>query len=292
MNEDGPIEDLEAASREPEIAMPNLPDPAPERNRLVRAEMGRMSRRSFLWAGIAALGAYGGIRWLASRQPDGGTAWPFRRVLDADDDLANDYFGPQRLTRTYTKSDITELRTNETIGMEDDDQDFDPSQWTLTVNNVFGKDDPVTLTLADIKKLPSTTQITEFCCIEGWSMIVEWTGVRFVDFAEKYPPHPVQADKPDVRQHPDDLVPYVSMKTPNEGYYVGLDMSSVLHPQSLLCYAMNGEPLTTEHGAPLRLCIPVKYGIKNIKRIGSITYTDEKPADYWAEQGYDWYAGL
>ncbi len=63
------------------------------------------------------------------------------------------------------------------------------------------------------------------------------------------------------------------------------------HPQTLLCYEMNGEPLTLEHGAPLRLVTPVKYGIKNIKRIGTIRFTDKRPADFWAERGYDWYAG-
>jgi DMSO/TMAO reductase YedYZ molybdopterin-dependent catalytic subunit len=73
---------------------------------------------------------------------------------------------------------------------------------------------------------------------------------------------------------------------------VGLDMPSALQPQTLLCYEMNGAPLAIENGAPLRLRIPAKYGIKNIKRIGTITYTDQRPADYWAEQGYDWYAGL
>jgi DMSO/TMAO reductase YedYZ molybdopterin-dependent catalytic subunit len=55
---------------------------------------------------------------------------------------------------------------------------------------------------------------------------------------------------------------------------------------------MNGAPLAIENGAPLRLVIPTKYGIKNIKRIGTITYADQRPADYWAEEGYDWYAGL
>lgn len=83
----------------------------------------------------------------------------------------------------------------------------------------------------------------------------------------------------------------MSLETPDGGYYVGLDMESALHPQTLLCYEMNGQPLSLEHGAPLRLVIPVKYGIKNIKRIGTIRYTDTRPADYWAERGYDWYAG-
>ena len=60
-----------------------------------------------------------------------------------------------------------------------------------------------------------------------------------------------------------------------------------LHPQTLLCYEMDGAPLTPDHGAPLRLVIPTKYGIKNLKQIGTIEFTDRRPADYWAEQGYD-----
>ena len=82
------------------------------------------------------------------------------------------------------------------------------------------------------------------------------------------------------------------MATPGDGYYVGLDMESMLHPQTLLCYEQNGVPLSQEHGAPLRLAIPVKYGVKNIKRIGTIRYSEPRPADYWAERGYDWYVGL
>ncbi len=95
----------------------------------------------------------------------------------------------------------------------------------------------------------------------------------------------------DPRREPEDLVGYVSLETEDGGYYVGLDMESALHPQTLLCYEMNGKPLTAPHGAPLRLAIPVKYGIKNIKRIGTIRFTDRRPPDYWAERGYDWYAG-
>jgi len=84
----------------------------------------------------------------------------------------------------------------------------------------------------------------------------------------------------------------VGLETPDSGYYVGLDSDSALHPQTLLCYEMQGAPLTPAHGAPLRLVTPVKYGIKNIKRIGAIKFQDNRPADFWAEQGYDWYAGL
>jgi DMSO/TMAO reductase YedYZ molybdopterin-dependent catalytic subunit len=68
-------------------------------------------------------------------------------------------------------------------------------------------------------------------------------------------------------------------------------MPSALHPQTLLCYEMNGNPLPLNQGFPLRLIIPVKYGIEHLKRIGTMSFSNEKPADYWAERGYDYYAG-
>jgi DMSO/TMAO reductase YedYZ molybdopterin-dependent catalytic subunit len=108
--------------------------------------------------------------------------------------------------------------------------------------------------------------------------VVTWAGCRFSDFVSRY--------------HTSGLEKYVSLKTPDELYYVGLDMKSALHPQTLLCYEMNGSPLTIDHGAPLRLVTTVKYGIKSIKRIGTIAFTNDRPADFWAERGYDWYAGL
>jgi DMSO/TMAO reductase YedYZ molybdopterin-dependent catalytic subunit len=69
-------------------------------------------------------------------------------------------------------------------------------------------------------------------------------------------------------------------------------MEAARHPQSTLVTEMSGQPLRPEHGAPLRLHMPIKYGYKQIKRIGLIAYTDVKPDDFWMKLGYDWYAGL
>jgi DMSO/TMAO reductase YedYZ molybdopterin-dependent catalytic subunit len=82
------------------------------------------------------------------------------------------------------------------------------------------------------------------------------------------------------------------METPNGDYYCGYDIKAARHAQSLLVTEMGGQPLLQEHGAPLRLHMPIKYGYKQIKRIGLIAYTDQKPDDYWTKLGYDWYAGL
>jgi len=146
------------------------------------------------------------------------------------------------------------------------------------------------LTMNDIRALPRTEMTTEFKCVEGWSNIVNWAGVKLSDFMTKFLPQTKNGNQPDIN-NPGDFVSYISMVTPDGGYYVGLDMPSALHPQTLLAYEMNGAPLTLAHGAPLRLVTPTKYGIKQIKRIGRIAFTMERPADFWAERGYDWYAG-
>jgi hypothetical protein len=139
------------------------------------------------------------------------------------------------------------------------------------------------LTMGDILKLPKYDLVTQFKCIEGWSQIVHWSGIRFADLIEAYPP---------ARREDGALPRYVYMETPNGDYYVGYDLKVCLHPQTLLVTEMSGRPLTQFHGAPLRLHTPTKYGYKQIKRIALIAYTDKKPDDYWTKLGYDWYAGL
>ena len=125
--------------------------------------------------------------------------------------------------------------------------------------------------------------MTQFKRIEGWSQIVHWGGVRLADLIDAYPP----------AKNPDGSLPkYVYMETPDGDYYCGFDLMDCMHPQSLLAMEMAGKPLTQFHGAPIRLHMPIKYGYKQIKRIGLIAYTNEKPDDYWTKLGYDWYAGL
>ena len=143
--------------------------------------------------------------------------------------------------------------------------------------------DELLLTLADVGRFSRHELVTEFKCIEGWSQIIHWAGVRMADFLEAYPPAP----------NPDGSEPrYVYMETPNGDYYVGYDLHVCRHPQTLLVTEMGGQPLNREHGAPLRLHAPTKYGYKQIKRIGVIAYSNLKPDDYWTKLGYDWYAGL
>lgn len=202
---------------------------------------------------------------------------PFLRTnLENNERLFSSFYSAGRPTKTFKKSDaVKDVRVNGDVGMGDD---FDPAAWRLKVARKPG--DTLVLTLDDIKAMPKTEVIFDFKCVEGWSQVTHWGGVRFSDFLKKYNLAPQTAER------------YVGMITPDTTYYVGVDMPSMLQPQTLLCYEMNGKPLPFNQGAPLRLIIPVKYGIKHLKRIGTIYFSNTKPKDYWNEQGYDYYAGL
>lgn len=244
----------------------------------------RMTRRGFAWGGLAALGGLAGWRWVVTRSEEGGLPWPFRRVLELDERVARGLFRPSRLSREFPRAAATMPRVNGVIGLI---SDFDPTAWRLRVVGPAGERFARSFTLDEIRALPRVEMTTELRCVEGWSEVVHWAGARLADVASATG-LAARGGRPG---EAGSLLDYASLETPDGDYYVGLDMASALHPQTLLCYEMDGQPLTPDHGAPLRLVIPLKYGIKNLKRVGTIRFTDARPADYWAERGYDWYAG-
>jgi hypothetical protein len=220
----------------------------------------------------AAVFAWKKIR--LSHQSDGIPA-PLRKGLSLNEALFSGMFTEEKLLPVYPKSEaVRSVRVNGNVGMR---SFLDSTTWRLKVVKENG--DTVYFTMDDIRKLPKTEVVFDFKCIEGWSQKTWWGGVRFSDFLQYY--HLSSASK----------FSYASLVTPDGAYYVGIDMASILHPQTLLCYEMNGRPLPPDQGYPLRLIIPVKYGIKHLKRIGTISFSNSRPRDYWAERGYDYYAG-
>jgi len=262
--------------------------------------MSSRSRRTFLIGGVTALAGIFGWRSM----PDDAKNSLLTRAFRFNENVSQMFFGNTDLAPEFSK-DLAGKRTNGMLGLNSElvAEDWklqvvglaNPQQFPQFANYIKfeGEDnaprlmdtpptphDPVSgliLTLDEIKQLPHVEMTTELKCIEGWSQIVNWTGARFSDFAAKFAPP--------------ENTKYVSLSTPDREYFVGWDMPSIMHPQTLLAYEMNGSPLTPEHGAPLRLVTTTKYGIKQIKRIGRIEFTNQRPADYWAEQGYDWYSG-
>lgn len=240
-------------------------------------ELRRLTRRSFTTGAIAALAGASGVGWLASRPLDDGIPGPLRRVLEFNERIAQSLYSPDRLAPEFPTKYAEELRENGHVGL------MSPARlddWTVHLTGAVDQHVP----LRAIKELPAYEMTTEFKCVEGWSRIAHWKGVRLADLVAKYGA----------------ATPYLGLSTPFDGvtpdgdpdrFMVGYDRNSALHPQTLLAYELNGQPLTEGHGAPLRLVSTVKYGYKQIKRVSVINFTDERPPDYWAQRGYDWYGG-
>ena len=270
------------------------------------AALKSQSRRDFLLYGAGMAAAAFGFAWLLpddtrarlSLKPvaaAGRKAKLLDKTLSFDDDVAEAISSSDRAVPTYALSQAArELRNNY------DGQTPDPAyipDWHVTVEGLAsGKAE--TLTAQDIQHLVTQyggrhDQVTRLVCVEGWSMIAGWGGLRFADFLRAYPPMPGakwarldSAVNLDADGNPDP-------------YYVSLDLPTARHPQTLLATHQNDAnqqlvPLTVEHGAPLRLIAPMKLGLKNIKAITKITYTVDEPKDYWSDEGrgYSRYDGL
>ena len=218
------------------------------------------------------------------------------KTLSFDDDVAEALYSPGRLVPTYDISKAATELQNNYEGQTPNGDDYLPD-WKLTVVGLAsGKIER--LTVSDIHRLITQNggrhdQVTRLCCVEGWSMIAGWGGLRFADFLKAYPPHP------DAKWARLDSSVNLDADGNSDPYYVSIDLPTAQHPQTLLATHQNDAnrqivPLTVEHGAPLRLIAPMKLGLKNIKAITKITYTDKEPKDYWSSEGrgYSRYDGL
>ena len=216
-------------------------------------------------------------KWLLHQPTEQNALKPLRKTLEFNERLLKkDVFDTNHISKRYAQQDaVKHVRVNGLIGMN---QTVDTSTWRLLVVRAPG--DTLKISLADIKKLPKEHVIFDFKCIEGWSQVTHWAGVPLKTFMDYY------------HLNTQEKMSYVGLQTINKHYYVGIDMPSALQSQTILCYEMNNAPLPMNQGYPLRLIIPVKYGIKHLKQIGTMFFSNQKPPDYWAQQGYDYYAGL
>ncbi len=154
---------------------------------------------------------------------------------------------------------------------------IDPRQFRLTIDGDV--DRPMQLSMADLQALPLTSMVIRHVCVEGWAAIVQWGGVRLQDLITLAQP------KSGVR--------YVYFQSA-DGYYESWDLASAVHPQTLMAYQKNGQPLPIENGAPLRLAAPIKLGYKQSKWVTQIKLVKElmPTKGYWEDLGYDWFGGI
>ena len=151
-----------------------------------------------------------------------------------------------------------------------------PAGWALKVGGLVER--PGVLSLEDLQRLPRTEYRIRHHCVEGWSAVASWHGVRLRDLAGH-----VGADA---------RAGYVEFRSFDSGYHSSWDRPSAFHAQTMLAYGMNGQPLTPEHGAPLRLYAAVKLGYKMVKYLTEVNFLPEPTGGYWEDRGYEWYAGV
>ena len=151
---------------------------------------------------------------------------------------------------------------------------------------------PLSLSLAELRERPARTQITKHDCVEGWTAIGQWTGVRLETLLDE------AGLRPEARYIVFHCFDALTQTEDGPKYYESIDLIDARHPQTLLAYDMNGDVLGVPHGAPLRLRVERQLGYKQAKYIRRIEAV-ESFADieggrggYWEDRGYEWYAGI
>jgi len=238
------------------------------------AQTPSVDRRAFLKLGVAA-----GAGTLAAA-----CGWDGGRLLRPgllDISRVNDWvgekilFSPTRLARTYGAAERSAMLPSYFISSMTPMLE-DPAAWRMRVDGLVAQ--PLELSLDDLMRLPRVSYTVKHHCVEGWSAIASWHGVPVSAIVERC--RPLKAAR------------YISFASFDAGYSNGWDMASAMHPQTILAYGMNDNPLPAAHGAPLRLYSPTKLGYKLTKYLVSMTFTDQRPGGYWEDQGYPWFGGI
>jgi DMSO/TMAO reductase YedYZ molybdopterin-dependent catalytic subunit len=242
------------------------------RLRDVQPQLQKVERRLFLRQALSL----GALTMLAGCDLSDGDAvdsilWAMSRW---NDKVQAALFNPHRLAPTFAESAITDPFPFNAYYAEDRAPVVDVSTFRLELSGRLADKRP--WTVAELRRLPQTTQVTRHICVEGWSAIGKWGGVPFRTFLER-----VGADL---------KARYVGFRCADD-YYSSIDMATALHPQTLLALDYRDAALPPKYGSPMKLRVPTKLGFKNPKHITAIFVTDDYPGGYWEDQGYNWFSG-
>jgi DMSO/TMAO reductase YedYZ molybdopterin-dependent catalytic subunit len=253
--------------------------------------MPNLSRRKFLTRISAAGGALllGGCDQL-SQSPT------FRDFLGkaegATQRLQRLALSARSLAREYTEADLSaNFKANGSIDVDDEAykthvrESF--SNWRLKIDGLLER--PAELSLEELRRLPSRTQITRHDCVEGWSAIGKWKGAQLAPLLQSV------GLKPEARY----LVLHCADSFGlGEPYYESIDLIDAFHPQTILAYDMNDAALAVPHGAPIRLRVERQLGYKQakyimrIEAVSTFALNGSGRGGFWEDRGYEWYAGI
>ena len=183
-------------------------------------------------------------------------------------------FDPKKLAPEFPESAVTKPFPFNAFYGEDEVPKVDATSYKLEVSGLARE--RKAWTLPELYALPQVSQVTRHICVEGWSAIGKWSGVRFGDFLQR-----IGADM---------TAKYVGFKCADD-YSTSIDMQTALHPQTQLTLRFGDQILPPQYGFPMKLRIPTKLGFKNPKHIVAIFVTNAYPGGYWEDQGYNWFSG-
>jgi DMSO/TMAO reductase YedYZ molybdopterin-dependent catalytic subunit len=230
------------------------------------------ARRNFL-RGAASLGALTfltGCDIIDSNAAEG----TLRMMSKFNDKVQGLIFNPNKLAPTFPESAITRPFPFNAYYSQDEAPDVDGESYRLEIAGLVDNKKP--WALDELYALPQEKQITRHICVEGWSAIGSWTGIRLSDFLQR-----IGADT---------RAKYVYFICA-EGYSNTIDMATALHPQTQMTLKFADEILPRKYGFPMKIRIPTKLGFKNPKHVVSLVVTNDDRGGYWEDQGYNWFSG-
>ncbi len=245
-----------------------------------------ISRRRLLTGGLVATAGAAGATFAARNgliPPDAESIWGLGESLNY---ATHRVLAKHALAREFSRAEISSKPfQNETSKPGPDYARLEEGKfagWRLQVDGLVER--PLSLTIEDVKRLPVRSQITQIACEEGWSYVAEWTGAPLSEVLQ------AAGIKPEAR-----YVAYFSM---DRDWWDSLDLDEALHPQTLVSYEMNGAPLSSGFGAPLRLRVPRQLGYKSVKYLTRLTVAASLKeigtglGSSSPSFGYAWYAGI
>lgn len=239
---------------------------------ITKSDLPQPARRLFLRNGLTL----GGLSLLTGCKlyDDVSVEKMLARISRFNDKAQAWLFDPAKLAPTYSAADITRPFPFNAFYPPSKIVPIDGETFRLSVSG--RPNDRRQWSLAELYAMPQTEQITRHICVEGWSAIGRWGGVRFSDF---------------LAMNDADLTAQYVGFTCADGYFTSIDMPTALHPQTQLTLTYDGQVLPALYGFPMKLRMPTKLGYKNPKYIREIYVTNSYPGGYWEDQGYNWFGG-